>query len=129
MSFCLLPDGSSGEKEFIYTKLCEFRVDADDDGKPSFEFRLPTIGAVCREAWILALGFPNRNNSRVRSLEAAIRRGQTLAPPKIARKKGLTSTDIAKAFITNYILKNSQRSPVTTDLYVRTGCVIENMHH
>ena len=117
-------DGVSDEKAFIYAKLCEFRVDREDGGKPNFEYRLPTIGAVCREAWILAVGFPNRNNSRVRNLEATIRRGDTLPPPNIDRSKRLTSTDIGKASVVNYILKNSQHSPVTTDLYVTISSVL-----
>ena len=128
---CLLPDGPAGEKPFICTKLCEYRVDPEDNGKPSFEFRIPTIGTVCREAWILAVGFPNRNNSRVRDLEARIRRGETMPTPKTTvLKKGLTSTDIARAFIKNYILTNSQRSPVTTELYetlIAPACLLAHL--
>ena len=61
-SFCT--DGSEGENEFLFAKLNEFRVD-DGKGKPIFQYRLPGEGMVCRAAWILAAGFPNRNNSRV----------------------------------------------------------------
>ena len=110
-------DGPAGENEYIFAKLSEFTVDAEDGGKPRFEFRLPSIGVVCREAWILALGFPNRNNSRVRSLEAMIRRGESLPRPKNNKiNRGLTSSDFGQAFLIDYILKHSQRSPVTTDL-------------
>lgn len=115
---CLsLVDGPSGENEYIFAKLSEFTVDPEHGGKPIFEFRLPSIGIVCREAWILALGFPNRNNSRVRNLEALIRRGQPLPPPRKKIKRGITSSELGQAFLINYILKHSQRSPVTTDLY------------
>ena len=49
-------DGASGENEFLFNKLNDFRVDAEDDKKPKFEFRLAGLGVVCREAWILAVG-------------------------------------------------------------------------
>ena len=115
----LCADGASGENEFLYNKLNDFRVDSDDGKKPTFTFRLAGIGRVCREAWILAAGFPNRNNSRVRMLEATIRQGKPLPMP--ARKNScgrVTNTSFALAFLQNYILENSQRSPVTTELCV-----------
>ena len=118
-------EGASGEKDFLFNKLNDFRVDSDDGKKPKFAFRLPGIGLVCREAWILAVGFPNRNNSRVRSLEALIRRGQALPMHAYKRSSGrVNNTSYAMAFLREYILTNSQRSPVTTELYVvwRAAC-------
>ena len=110
-------DGPAGENEYIFAKLSEFVVDSEDGGKPRFEFRLPKIGVCCREAWILALGFPNRNNSRVRRLEALIRSGKSLPNRSYNRlDRGLRSSDLGQAFLVDYILKHSQRSPVTTDL-------------
>ena len=112
-------DGAAGENEFLYNKLNDFRVDNDHGKKPKFDYRLPGIGLVCREAWILAAGFPNRNNSRVRMLEARIRQGKPLLMH--ASKKStatLNSTTYTLAFLQDYILNNSQRSPVTTELYV-----------
>ena len=112
-------DGASGENEFLYNKLNDFRVDSDNGKKPKFIFRLAGIGEVCREAWILALGFPNRNNSRVRMLEARIRQGKPFS--MIATKKShavVDNTAFALAFLRNYMLENSQRSPVTTELCV-----------
>ena len=110
--------GKDGENEFIFTKLNEFRVDNDHGAKPTFQYRLAGVGLVCREAWIMCAGFPNRNNSRVRNLEAIIRRGETIEPRKTRKFTGLNSTTHAVAFLTDYVLKNSQRSPVSTDLYV-----------
>ena len=109
-------EGASGENEFLYNKLNDFRVDAEDHKKPKFEFRLAGLGVVCREAWILAVGFPNRNNSRVRMLEACIRQGKP-APIRDGRKskRALTNTAYVFAFLQEYILKHSQPSPVTTE--------------
>ena len=131
-------EGASYENEFLYNKLNDFRVDSDDGKKPTFTFRLAGIGEVCREAWILAVGFPNRNNSRVRMLEARIRQGKPLS--MIGKKKStpvMSNTTYALAFLRNYILENSQRSPVTTELCViclalcscinKCGC-IASMH-
>ena len=54
-------DGPGGENAWIHDKLSEFRVDpANGKGKPTFQYRLPRIGNVCRAGWILAAGFPNR---------------------------------------------------------------------
>ena len=47
---------ASGENEFLFNKLNDFHVDAEDDKKPKFEFRLTGLGVVCRAAWILAAG-------------------------------------------------------------------------
>ena len=99
--------------------LNEFRVDSDDGKKPTFEYRLPGIGRVCRGAWILCAGFPNHNNSRVRSIEATIRSGRGMRPREARKKKksrALDSTSHAYAFLQEYILNNSQRSPVHTEL-------------
>lgn len=123
--FAVCADGASGENEFLFNKLNDFRIDSEEDKKPTFSFRLPAIGPVCRQAWILACGFPNGNNSRVRMLEARIRRGQP-CPMRAKRKLGrvLNNTSYALAFLRDYILNNSQRSPVDTELYViSTGCV------
>ena len=119
---CLLivcAEGAPGENEFLFNKLNDFRVDSDDGRKPTFAFRLTGIGLVCREAWILAVGFPNGNNSRVRMLEARIRRVQPLSMRVNQKFSGpLTNTSYTLAFLQDYILKNSQKSPVTTELCV-----------
>ena len=122
--------GASAENEFLYNKLNNFRVDSPDASiKPKFAFTLPGLGEVCRAAWILAVGFPNRNNSRVRMLEARIRRGQP-APSRDGRNPlvGLTNTSYVYAFLQHYILKNSQPSPVTTERFVifMAVCILTN---
>ena len=110
-------DGAKGENQYIYTKLNEFRVDSEDGKKPYIDYRLPGVGIVCRSSWILCAGFPNRNNSRVRRLEAKIRSSLPLSPQRLRkRSKALHASDYAMAFLENFILKNSQRSPVTTEL-------------
>ena len=116
---CDPTDGAAGENDYIYHKLNEFRVDCEDGSKkPTFDYRIAGVGSVCRAAWILCAGFPNRNNSRVRSLEATIRSGKRMAPRKERRIRsgGLDSTSHAIAFLKNYILNNSQRSPVHTEM-------------
>ena len=93
-------------------------MDCSNGGKPKFEYRIAGLGKVCRSSWILAAGFPNRNNSRVRSIEASIRRGETF-DSKPGRKRislGLNSTTYALAFLEAFILENSQRSPVSPEL-------------
>lgn len=122
-------DGASGENEFLYNKLNEFRIDSDDDKKPTFAYRFAGLGEVCREAWILLVGFPNRNNSRVRMLEARIRQGKTFSMIKRKNPRPLmNNTDFALAFLRDYILENSQRSPVTTELCVHFLALCACLH-
>ena len=94
--------GACCENEFLYKKLNDFRVDSEDaNQKTKFAFRLTGLGLVCREAWILAVGFPNRNNSRVRMLEAGIRRGQP-APIRDGRKPFVGVTTYSRSCKTTF---------------------------
>ena len=111
-------DGQIGENEYLFKRLEEFRVDSENGKKPTFKYTIAGLGQVCRPAWILAVGFPNRNNSRVRNMEARIRAGRGMTPRVEHRRKpvAVDSTQHALAFIREHILANSQRSPVHTEL-------------
>ena len=111
-------DGQTGENEYLFKRLEEFRVDSENGKKPTFKYTIAGLGQVCRPAWILAVGFPNRNNSRVRNMEARIRAGRGMTPRVEHRRKpvAVDSTQHALAFIREHILANSQRSPVHTEL-------------
>ena len=88
--------------------------------KPKFQYRLPLVGDVCRCCWILTAGYKNGNNTRVRKVEASIRRGQH-APSKPAinrRKIALNRSTYAIAFLQEYVFKHSQSSPSAEILYV-----------
>ena len=113
-----MADGPSGENEYLFSQLDKFRVDDPNGGKPKFQYRIPGLGGVCRSSWVLIAGFPNRNNSRVRSIEAKIRRGETFQSQsgRKRNKIGLNSSTYAYAFLEEYILENSERSPVAPEL-------------
>lgn len=94
-----------------------------DEGltRVKFEYRLALVGNVCRQAWVVAAGFPNPENSRIRRVEAAIRRGDKKRGQHYNKITDLvTRGQYGTAFLEEYVLQNSQRSPVTTDLYVDT---------
>ena len=84
-------------------------------GKTKFQYTVPGVGPVCRTAWLLTAGFGSRN-SRVENVEAKIRRGDAFLPKPPLQKFGTSRTLYAEAFLGEYILANSQRSPVTNDL-------------
>ena len=102
------------ETEWVRKQLLGFAVRIAGKTKPQFHYTLPLIGNVCRAAWVLTAGFPNPNNSRVRRLEAEIRNPDLLHGQISCRvHKKITRTSYANAFLTNYVLKHSERSPVT----------------
>ena len=106
------------ETRWVKEQLCGFAVHIPGKTKPKFNYTLPLIGNVCRAAWILTAGFPNPNNSRVRRLECEIR-NPNVEQSRLStrrRKNYITRTSYANAFLTNYILRHSERSPVTSDL-------------
>ena len=123
-TFCPGPDfaaGYDGENDWLFWQLRNFCVEVPSK-KPAFQYRLPLIGNVCKSAWVLCAGFPNPKNSRIQRFECSIRRGRTCASfERRGSRQNLfrfTRTNYAKAFLREYILQNSERSPVTTELYV-----------
>lgn len=123
MSFIALAGGPRKESPWIFSQLSAFSVPSLVGKKTKFAYRLPGVGAVCRQAWILAAGFPNPNNSRIRSLEKDIRKGvqthaRNITAETYRKRKVLTATAYAKAFLHAYILGNSEASPSNTELYV-----------
>jgi len=87
--------------------------------KPTIKYRLPLIGGCCRTAWVLAAGFPNLRNSRVQGIEAKLRKYAGRLPKKQTKAKLLrwnTRTNYAKAFLQQYALLHSQKSPSCTTL-------------
>ena len=112
------------EREWLRQRLLGFTVKIAGKKKPRFQYKLPLIGDVCRGAWILAAGFPHKLNSRIATLEAEIRnpalraaRAHRTSLPKAASGTlTLTRTQFAVAFIEEYILQHSQRSPSATNL-------------
>ena len=64
-------------------------------------------------------GYANPNNSRVRSTEARIRKGEKSVAPRIqGNKKVASAKSYARAYLRNYVFKTSQASPSDTILYV-----------
>jgi len=114
---------TTAEREWLRQQLTGFVVKIAGKKKPKFQYRLPLIGNICRSAWILAAGFPDRKNSRIAILEAEIR-NPTLRAARINGKRMLsfpcktvlTRTQFAVAFLEEYILHHSQRSPSSPDL-------------
>ena len=84
-------------------------------GNTKFRYFIPGLGPVCRTAWLLTAGFGARNN-RVEKFETKIRRGTVYLPKPQTKKQVGSRTLYAEAFLNEYILHNSQRSPVTNDL-------------
>ena len=110
---------TSAESKWLRNQLKNFTVKKNPKKKPKFEYRLPFIGGVCRHAWVLAAGFPNPNNSRIRAIEAEIRNPAKSRQKHIYARRNARSAlrgMHAIAFIEDYILRNSQRSPASTDL-------------
>lgn len=105
----------AGEKEFLRHQLQSFAVQKAGALKPKFHYRLPLIGDVCRGAWLLAAGFPCTKNSRIANLEAEIRNPHLIRHTErkfsVRPEKLLTRTQFAVAFLEEYILTHSQRSP------------------
>ena len=70
-------------------------------------------------AWVLAAGFPNPRNRRVQGIEAKLRKYAGRLPKKQTKAKLLrwnTRTNYAKAFLQQYALLHSQKSPSCTTL-------------
>ena len=114
-------EGKEGDTIWLFAQILSFGEVLVPGSKPKFYYRLPKVGGVCRSAWVLAAGFTNPNNSRVRGLEARIRKGITQAPvlkstAKNKTGKVLDKTKYARSFLCEYALKHSQRSPVSTSL-------------
>ena len=114
---------TTAERNWLRQRLSEFVVKIPGKKKPKFQYKLPLIGDTCRPAWILAAGFPTKKNSRIAILEAEIRNpALRKAHNNGASFLGSTSTialtrsQFAVAFLEEYILKHSQRSPSSTDL-------------
>ena len=105
----------AGEKQWLRHQLQSFAVQKPLTKKPKFHYRLPLIGEVCRGAWLLAAGFPCTKNSRIANLEAEIRNPHLLRHTEKRFHKRpeqvLTRTEFAVAFLEEYILTHSQRSP------------------
>ena len=87
------------------------------------------MGHVCRPCWILCAGYRNKNNGRVRKIEAKIRAGDLAPELKMPNKSKalLTGESIARAFMTTYIFSHSQNSPSGTHLYV-DFCGMAKLH-
>ena len=86
--------------------------------KPRFQYVLLLVGAVCRGCWALCVGYLSPRNNRVLSIEAQIRAGRTGPDPKMPRRRPLTPTSYAVAFMKDYVFKHSQSSPSDNILYV-----------
>ena len=83
-------------------------------------YRLPEVGVVCRACWILAAGYLNKNNTRVRNTEANIRKGSKAPETNVFNKRRdkLNLRSYCEAFLVEYIFKASQYSPSDTTLFV-----------
>ena len=116
----VLAGGYHYEKQWLFEQIQRFAVQKHADRKPKFQYCLPFVGKTCRSAWVLTAGFPNRNNDRVRKLEAQIRSSENVSFAINVRRnpKFLTRTSYAVAFLVEFILGNSERSPACTTLYV-----------
>ena len=100
--------------------MLDFAVSRGPHKKPTFNYRLPLVGHVCRHCWISTAGYVNPNNGRVRTCEADIRKGYK-APRQNFLSKRLTSTDrstYARAYLRDYVIKHSQFSPSHNIAYV-----------
>ena len=112
------PGGFTGETPWVFGEVYKFRVGRGEGKKPTFQYRLPVVGDVCRPAWILCAGYCNKNNGRVRTVEALIRRGVKAVPERRAKILTLNVTAYTRAFIHDYIFHHSQCSPSCKILYV-----------
>ena len=109
---------SQAEQKWLYAAIKKFAVRIPFRAKLQFQYQLPLIGKCCRESWVQVVGMPNAQNSRVRRIEAKIRKGQLYNTRCVGRPRStvLTGTQYASAFLTDHILNNSQHSPATTEL-------------
>jgi len=99
----------------VFVEIKKFAFTFRKGSKPKFQYVLPVCGKVCRKCWILAVGFKNPNNGRVRSAEALIRKGCQSLPPTISKKgTQLNRSSYARAFMRDFIWKHNQGSPVDT---------------
>ena len=120
------------ESKWLFHKVLAFKKPSQLGRKCRFQYHLAGFGNVCRAAWLLACGFPNPNNSRVRRMEALIRRGVKQLPPrKVPGPRAKVSRfwlyEHAVAFLANYVLTHSEHSPVSPTLYV-DFCGYRNLH-
>ena len=110
--------GHSRETAWVFGQLSNFTIYHAKPRKPSFRYMLPLVGEVCRPCWILSAGYVNKNNSRVRSVEANIRKGQKGLPAKLPKKILTTASSYARAFCREFVRKNNQSSPSDKIKYV-----------
>ena len=121
---CVFSGGNNtAEREWLRQKLRSYAVHISGRKKPKFQYKLPLVGDVCRSAWILCAGFPGRKNARIAILEAEIR-NPSLRTQRIQKKTldsnncnhAISRSQFATAFLEEFILQNSQRSPSSTEL-------------
>ena len=106
----------SDERDWIFAKILAGKT-SRPGRKPAISFKVGDT-LVCRAAWCTLLGM-NQENARVRRLVAKVRRGVTSLPKTaVAKSSGLTATDLAVAFVADYMWKHSQKSPTHQILYV-----------
>jgi len=104
----------SADTKWLETEIQKFVVVVPSKKKPLIKYRLPLIGGCCRGAWVLGAGFPNPRNSRVQSIEAKLRKFGGKLPKRQNKAKVFrwnTRTNFARAFLTEYAILHSQRSP------------------
>ena len=104
----------SAETKWLEQEIQKFLVVVAGKKKPSIKYRLPLIGGCCREAWVIGAGFPNPRNSRIQGIEAKLRKNGGRLPKRTTKQKVYrwnTHTNFARAFLTEYALMHSQRSP------------------
>ena len=68
--------------------------------------------------FIMCAGYRNRNNSRVRSIEARIRKGELAVAPALPKQKYTNASSYARTYMRAYIVQHSQSSPSDTILYL-----------
>ena len=95
----------------MFTQLSNFTIDHGANKKPNLRYMLPLVGEVCRSCWIVSAGYLNKNNGRVRGVEADIRKGQKGMPAKLPKKILTNASSYARAFCSDYIRQNNQSSP------------------
>ena len=104
----------SAETKWLEAEIQKFVVVVPNKKKPQIKYRLPLIGGCCRAAWVIGAGFPNPRNSRIQGIEAKLRKNGGRLPKRTTKQKVYrwnTRTNFARAFLTEYALMHSQRSP------------------
>jgi len=66
----------------------------------------------------MCAGYRNRNNGRVRSVEARIRKGELAVAPTLPKQKYSNASSYARNYMCAYIFQHSQSSPSDTILYL-----------